>query len=235
MAETMKRAPGPTEIPGWQSQIIQPGAMVGGSTTAAGVAAVANPAAQTLFNMSKPERREIALTLKNLGYRVPTTGDFSDSLLNAYATVVGNAQSQAMQLGQPFNNDFFLNYIARETAAAGTMGTGEKVDTVRQRQVLRPEAIEATVDEVFTEVLGRAATDAEKQRYLKRIQKKMAKQANMQTTQYRDLGGGVQEVVTTQAFSPAQYLYEEIGGTDEARQQQVLGYYDAFKRALGVA
>lgn len=235
MAEPMKSAPGPTEIPGWQSQIIKPGAVVGGTTTAAGVSAVANPAALALYNMPKPERKQIALMLKNLGYKVPMTGDFSDSLLNAYTTVVGGAQSQAMQLGQPFNNDFFLSYVARETAAAQAAGTGEKIDIVRQRQNLRPEAIEATVDEVFTEVLGRAATDAEKQRYLKRIQKKLAKASNMQTTQYVDVGGGVQEVVTTPAFSPSQYLYEEIGGTDEAKKQQVLGYYDAFKRVLGVS
>jgi hypothetical protein len=232
----MKSAPGPTEIPGWQSQIIKPGAVVGGTTTTGGVAAVANPAAQELFNMSKPERKQIALTLKNLGYRVSTSGEFSDALLNAYTTLVGNAQSQAMQIGQPFNKDFFLAYIARETdAAAGAGADGERADVIRQRQVLRPESIEATIDEVFTDVLGRAATDAEKQRYLTRIQKKMSKQANMQTTRYGDVVGGVQEITTTQAFSPQQFLYEQISGTDEAKQQQVLGYYDAFKRALGVS
>lgn len=233
----MKSAPGPSDIGAWQKQIIKPGAVVGGTTTAAGVQNVANPAASALFNMTTQQRKQIALVLKNVGYKVPTSGTFSDALLNAYTTAVGAAQSQAMQTGQPFNDDFFKNYLARETQAynEAQAAGGKKFDTVRQRQVLRPETIAATIDEVFSGVLGRAATDAEKKQYIDRIQKKMAKTANMQTTQYKDVGGGVQEVVSTEAFSPKQYLYDQISGTDEAKRQQVLGFYDAFKRTLGVS
>lgn len=231
----MKSAPGPTEIPNWQTQIIKPGAVVGGSTTSGGVAATANPAAVKLYNMTVDERKQLALTLKNAGYKVPTSGQFSDSLLNAYTGAVASAQSQAMQLGQEFNENFFLAYIARETSAVSAGAGGAKIDTVRQRPTYRPETIEATIDEVFAGVLGRAATGAEKKKYLARIEKKLSKVENMQTTQYKDVGGGVQEVRTTEAFSPKQYLYEQISGTDEAKRQQVMSYYDVFKRALGVS
>jgi hypothetical protein len=88
----MKSAPGPMEIPNWQSQIIKTNQTV--SNQAAVNTGGANPIAVELYNMDKRQRQQIAVALKSAGYRVPTNGTFSDRLLNAYNTALQSAQLQ---------------------------------------------------------------------------------------------------------------------------------------------
>ncbi|NDF27720.1 MAG: hypothetical protein EB153_09280 [Nitrosopumilaceae archaeon] len=228
-------APGPSEVQSWQAQIPKVGTDVSSSpnTNIVGV----SPDAQYLYNLTNDQRKIWATSLRKAGYKVPTTGAFSESLLNAYLDALDKAEYQSTLVGKTFDPQVdmsaYLNQRFQEQADLESLG-GEKITTSRQRQILRPETIENTVDEVFTDVLGRGATAAEKKMYLERIQKKMAQTKNMQTTRYVDVGGGVQEVVTQQGFSPSTYLYEDLAGTDEARQQKIFGFYDTFKRALGV-
>lgn len=236
MAKTKKftSAPGPTEIANWQTQIPKVGGTVTGSP--GDLPTGASPEAVYLYGLDNQQRSLVASSLKKAGYKVPTDGSFGPRLLSAYMDAIGKAQSQAFTLGQEFDPEKDLGkYLSQAVAEQEALGVGSAggITTYREQVNLRPESINATIDAVFTDLLGRAASDAEKARYLKRIQKKMAQTENMATTQIQT-AGGVQQRISTPGFSAEQYLINEVSGTDEAKAQQVAGYYDAFKRALGV-
>lgn len=235
MAEKkLTSAPGATEVASWQNQVPKVGATVSGSPqTTLG----ANADYQYIYNL-KPQQRQIwANALKKAGYKVPTSGAYSEALANAYVDAISKAEYQATLLGKTFDpqTDFsaYLDQRATEVADLEAAG-GDGIDVVRQRRNLRPETVEATIDEVYRDLLGRGATAAERKKYSSKIQNALSKTENMATTRYVDVGGGVQEQVISEGFSPQAFLYEQIAQGDEAKQQRVLSFYDAFKKTLGV-
>lgn len=231
----MTSAPGATEVASWQNQLPKAGATVSGSPqTTLG----SNADYQYIYNLKPEQRRIWANALKKAGYKVPTSGAYSESLANAYVDALSKAEYQATLVGKTFEpqTDFsaYLDQRAIEVADLKAAGGGDDIDVVRQRRNLRPETVEATIDEVYRDLLGRGATAAERKKYASKIQKALSKPENMATTRYVDVGGGVQEQVISEGFSPQNFLYEQIAQGDEAKQQRVIGFYDAFKKALGV-
>lgn len=230
MPETRTTAPGPTEIGAWQNQIIKPGATVGGSTTSAGVTATANPNAVALYNMTKQERQQVALALKNAGYKVPTNGAFSDSLLTAYNSALAAAQSQAMQLGQPFDKNFFTGYLARETEATTAAGGAGGVSKTIQSRVYTDSDAKKLIDAVIQDQLGRNASASEVKKYTSMIQ--AAQKKSPTVTTYKTVGGTT-TATTTGGINEQQYLLDQIAGSDEAKANKALGFYETFMNALG--
>ena len=194
---------------------------------------------QTYRKMSPAMRQALAQQLKDAGYGNPVTGNFNikvrEAFLNASRDLSDEIQTRFQSDPAFFdNNKYDLTTFLREMSNTGGGVGGEKITTVRTRQELRPEAIEATINEVYRDVLGRGATQEEVAKYSERIQKQMGRKKNMAQVTYENVGGGVQERTERAAFSPQTYLYQEIAGTDEAKQRSIFGFYDAFKRALGV-
>lgn len=225
MAE-LKSAPGPSEIGAWQKQIIPSGTTISGTQTVSGTS---NPVAVELYNMTRANRQQIAQALKNAGYRVPTNGLFSDKLLNAYQSASMAAQIQAQQLGQTFNSSYFTNYLINEgaaNAAAGGPKTGKNIQT----RISTDLDAKALIDAVIRDQLGRAASADEIQKYTKVIQKRQAKAPVTTTYTTTD---GVTQSQTTGGFNEQQFLVDRIAGTDEAKANRVLGFYETFMNALG--
>lgn len=225
MAE-LKSAPGPSEIGAWQKQIIPSGTTISGTQTVSGTS---NPVAVELYNMTRANRQQIAQALKNAGYRVPTNGLFSDKLLNAYQSASMAAQIQAQQLGQTFNSSYFTNYLINEGAANAAAG-GPKSGKNIQTRISTDLDAKALIDAVIRDQLGRAASADEIQKYTKVIQKRQAKAPV--TTTYTTTGG-VTQSQTTGGFNEQQFLVDRIAGTDEAKANRVLGFYETFMNALG--
>lgn len=225
MAE-LKSAPGPSEIGAWQKQIIPSGTTISGTQTVSGTS---NPVAVELYNMTRANRQQIAQALKNAGYRVPTNGLFSDKLLNAYQSSSMAAQIQAQQLGQTFNSSYFTNYLINEGAANAAAG-GPKSGKNIQTRISTDLDAKALIDAVIRDQLGRAASADEIQKYTKVIQKRQAKAPV--TTTYTTTGG-VTQSQTTGGFNEQQFLVDRIAGTDEAKANRVLGFYETFMNALG--
>lgn len=223
MAE-MTSAPGPTEVAAWQRQTISPTATI--SATGAGV----NQVATSLYNMPQGERQQIALALKNAGYKVPTNGVFSDRLLNAYQTALQAAQLQAAQLGQQFSSTYFTNYLTNEAAAnaasSATTGPQKRVDV----RIVDDTTAKALVDTIIQDQLGRKATASEIKKYTTALRK--AQQASPVTTTYTTVGGTTTSK-TTGGINEQQYLIDQVAGTDEAKANKVLGFYETFMNALG--
>lgn len=229
MAEQFKSAPGPMEIPGWQSQIIRTNTTVSGQ----GVSNTpgSNPVAVALYNMKPKERINIAVALKNAGYRVPTNGTFSDSLLNAYSGAMMAAQLQAQQLGQNFDASYFSNYLVNEAAAKAATTTGATpIKKSVSTRISDATTAKALIDAVIKDQLGRNATEEEVSKYTSMLRKA---QKNAPVTTTYSTKGGVQTSQTTGGINEQRYLIDQVAGTDEAKANKVLGFYETFMNALG--
>jgi len=227
----MKSAPGPMEIPNWQSQIIKTNQTVSNNAVSTGGT---NPIAVELYNMDKRQRQQIAVALKSAGYRVPTNGTFSDKLLTAYNTALQSAQLQAAQIGQPFSSTFFTNYLANEAAAYGSGDGRDGTSITEQESVITKATARDIVNKVIQGEKGRDANEEELARYIPKIRKKAAAQPTITTTTTK---GKKTKISTEPGFTTGraeQYLIDEISGSDEAKSYEVLNYYQAFMRKLGL-
>ena len=193
--------------------------------------------AQTYRRMSPAMRQALAQQLKDAGYGNPVTSDFNIKVREAFLEASRDLNDEVtfrLQADPSFfdNNKYDLTTFLREQSNAGAGSQGPS--TVRYRREMTPEAIKATINEVFVDVLGRGASEDEVTKYTQRIQGKLSKTKNMPSTTYGEVVGGVQERIDRPGFEPKTYLYEELSGNNEAKQRSIFNFYDAFKRALGV-
>lgn len=224
-------APGPSDVSQWQKQIIKPGAVVSQTTNPSAVGA--SPAAIELYNMAPAARKQLAIALKNAGYRVPTNGAYSDSLLSAFSKASLAAQTQAQMLGMPYNSSMFSTYLAQETqaraATAGAAGGPKSGKNIQTRISTETDA-KALINAVIRDQLGRDASKEEIAKYTTALQKAQAKAPV--TTTYTTKGG-VTTSKTTGGINEQQYLLDKISGGDEAKANRALGFYETFMNALG--
>lgn len=199
---------------------------VSGTAGYQGVTATANQDAKILYDMSEPDRKILAQRLKNAGYKVPVTGKYSDKLLSAYSTASMKAALQSQMVGQAFTVG---QYLDQETAAKIAEG-GSGPSVRKETRISDDLTAKALIDAIFQDTLGRKASGKEILKYTSAIQK--AQKTSPTVTSYAT-SGGVTSATTTGGFNEQQYLIDQIAGTDEAKSNQVLGYYKAFMNALG--
>jgi hypothetical protein len=216
----------------WQNQIIPTNATIsntGVSTGYQGVTAAINPAAKILFDMPEPDRKELAQRLKNAGYSVAVTGKYSDRLLSAYSSASQMAALQSQNVGRPFT---VRQYLEQETAsriAEGGTGSGPRVPTV-DRVISTPLQGRTIINEIFKDLLGRGPTKAEFDKYYTQVTARQ--KAKPVVTKYSE--GATFDRTQTGGPDTQEFLYQQIAKTDEAKQNKILGLYDAFKSAIGV-
>lgn len=231
-------APGPSELGNWNTQIVPKGPTTISGTPATGFAATTgvgvNQNAQALYNMPIEQRATIAQSLKNAGYTgFPTNGLYSQSLANAYSSALMAAQTSAMQLGQTFDDNYFTGYLTQEIAARNALRSEGGVGgpkTTEQVTVATDQQAKALVDAIFKDQFGRSASDKEVARYTRALQKAQKKSPVVTTTTRQ---GGRTMVTTTGGVNATQYLLDRVAGTDEAKANKVLGFYETFMNALG--
>lgn len=199
---------------------------VSGTAGYQSVTATANQDASILYNMSEPDRKILAQRLKNAGYKVAVTGKYSDKLLSAYSTASMKAALQSQMVGQAFTVGQYLDQEAAAKIAEGGSGPSVRKET----RISDDLTAKALIDAIFQDTLGRKASGKEILKYTSAIQK--AQKTSPTVTSYAT-SGGVTSATTTGGFNEQQYLIDQIAGTDEAKSNQVLGYYKAFMNALG--
>jgi hypothetical protein len=187
----------------------------------------ANQDANILYNMSEPDRKILAQRLKNAGYKVAVTGKYSDKLLSAYSTASMKAALQSQMVGKAFTVGQYLDQEAAARIAEGGTG-GPKVR--KETRISDQTTAKALIDAIFQDTLGRKASGKEILKYTKNLQ--AAQKAAPTVTTY-GTSGGVTSATTTGGINEQQYLIDQIAGTDEAKTNQVLGYYKTFMDALG--
>ena len=215
----------------YKTPIVPTGSTVSNTTVSGtagyqGVTATANQDAKILYDMSEPDRKILAQRLKNAGYKVAVTGKYSDKLLSAYSTASMKAALQSQMVGQAFTVGQYLDQEAAAKIAEGGSGPSVRKET----RISDDLTAKALIDAIFQDTLGRKASGKEILKYTSAIQK--AQKTSPTVTSYAT-SGGVTSATTTGGFNEQQYLIDQIAGTDEAKSNQVLGYYKAFMNALG--
>lgn len=218
-------APGPTEVGNWQNQIIQSGTTVNGSGTTGNVGT--NPIAVELYNMTDAERLQIAQTLKNAGYKVPVTGKFNDTLVTQWSNVNMAAKLQAQQIGQPYDKNYLTGYLQQQAIVNAASGAGAQ--DFQRKTIYDPTQAASVINVVYNNLLGREASAKELAKYTKILQEAQRKNP----VKYTDTAGA--GYTATGGLDPQQFLVQQIAGTDEAKAQRVNGFYDVFKKTIGVA
>ena len=191
-----------------------------------GLTTTANADAALLYNLSEPDRKIIAQRLKNAGYKVAVSGKYSDKLLAAYSSASQKAALQSQLVGQTFTVGQYLDQEAAAKIAEG--GSGPSVR--RETRISDSTTAKALIDAIFQDTLGRKASGKEILKYTKNLQ--AAQKAAPTVTTY-STSGGTTSATTTGGISEEKYLIDQIAGTDEAKSNQVLGYYKTFMDALG--
>ena len=187
-------------------------------------------------------RKALAQKLKSAGYyRGDVTGKptlkLQEAYFNAYADLNAYTRQRFTALPgeaqQTTPVDDLDSFLSKQTTDDGTGGS-EKITKIQQQRKLSPDSIEATIDKVFRDLTGSGATQAQIAKYTKNIQKQLADPKNLAQTAYKNMGGGVQrQIVTEAAFNPETYLIEEVSKGDPAKASSVMGFYEVFNKFLG--
>ena len=191
-----------------------------------GLTTTANADAALLYNLSEPDRKIIAQRLKNAGYKVAVSGKYSDKLLAAYSSASQKAALQSQLVGKAFTVGQYLDQEAAAKIAEG--GSGPSVR--RETRISDSTTAKALIDAIFQDTLGRKASGKEILKYTKNLQ--AAQKAAPTVTTY-STSGKTTSATTTGGIDEEKYLIDQIAGTDEAKTNQVLGYYKTFMDALG--
>jgi hypothetical protein len=189
-------------------------------------------------------RKALSQKLKSAGYyRGDVTGKPTMKLqqayfdayadLNAYTRQKFTALPGAAQQTTPVDNlETFLSNQITDDGSGGRGGS--KITKIQQQMNLSPDSIEATIDKVFRDLTGSGASKAQIDKYTKNIQKQMANPKNLAQTEYKDMGGGVQrQIVTQAAFDPEAFLIEQVSKGDPAKASSVMGFYEIFNKFIG--
>jgi hypothetical protein len=188
-------------------------------------------------NMAEEQRRATAQLLKDAGFAVPVTGKYNIRVRDALIQAYDEFDLEVRDLGQA-DPDFFrsgdydLTKYLRDRSVRGEGAGGTQ--TTRYRLDPTDEALERSIDEVYKDLLGRGASRDEARRYAKKIRQELNKVENMGQT-VTSTAGGVTTVTQRPGLDTDAFLYEQLGGTDEAKTQRIFSFYDTFKQALGVS
>jgi len=145
----------------WKGGTVPTGSTMSGQTPdpyggfkEAGTTQRAKDPAVDIYNMSDVERRELAKLLKNAGYKVPTTGKYTDAIVEAYAEALQAAVVQSSRLGKDFSVRDYLLQEAR--------GTGTGQPSIREDiRIWDPTKIAGVVQDLSVKLLDREATPEE--------------------------------------------------------------------------
>jgi hypothetical protein len=187
-------------------------------------------------------RKALSQKLKSAGYyRGDVTGKptlkLQDAYFDAYAdlndTNRGRLNAYAGDPTEVYNVqlDNLDTFLAKQDTGGGD---GDKITKIQQQRNLSPDTIEGPIDKVFRDLTGSGASKAQIARYTKNIQKQLADPKNLAQTEYKNMGGGVQrQIVTEAAFDPETFLIEEVSKGDPAKASSVMGFYEVFNKFIG--
>lgn len=187
-------------------------------------------------SLSPEVRKATSQLLRNAGWRVPVTSKYNvvvrDALLEAYSEFSAEVERITATDPEFFRQgEYNLSKYLKDRTLRGE-GTGGPKTTIF-RQDPTDEALARGINEVYQDLLGRGASEEEREKYTKRLRKELAKVENMAQT-VTSTAGGTTTVTQRPGMDASAFLYEQLGGTDEVKTRQIFNFYDAFKRAIGV-
>jgi hypothetical protein len=187
-------------------------------------------------NLSPEVRKATSQLLRNAGWRVPVTSKYNvvvrDALLEAYNEFSLEVEDISKTDPEFFRQgEYNLSKYLKDRTLRGE-GTGGPRTTI-YRQDPTDEALARGINEVYQELLGRGASQEEREKYTKKLRKELSKVENMAQT-VTSTAGGTTTVTQRPGMDASAFLYQQLGGNDEVKTRQIFNFYDAFKRAIGV-
>ena len=169
--------------------------------------------------------------LKSAGYY---KGKITDKYTPALQKAFTKAEEDRLEISavRPMGRDEFL----QETIFLGGIGSGSGGSGGPTSGVSKATRISdsteaaALIQSIIQDTLGRKATAAELKKYTASLQSAQKKAPTV--TKYTSAGTN-QTSQTTGGINEQQYLLDKISGTDEAKANKVLGFYETFMNALG--
>lgn len=175
--------------------------------------------------MSPQELTSLATRLKNAGYRVGAiNGKPSRSLRLAYIGAISDLDDEIKTAGRQLDLDSFLAENAR---SGGSTGPNRTVTTT----TITPEVARGLINRVAQDLVGQDLSEEQIAKYTKSLIK--AEKARPSVTTYQT-SGSTQNVQTTPGLDEQQFLIQQISQSDEAKANQAMNFYSAFKNLLGV-
>lgn len=117
---------------------------------------------QAVAKMTDPQRLALANKLKAAGYKVPVTGVYNQSLIDAYTQAIVENQIRSTNFQQEIGFEAFLDSKTKESAALGAAGgAGGGTADAPYAIIANPTQAAAYVNSVIKSTLGRDATKAE--------------------------------------------------------------------------
>lgn len=167
--------------------------------------------------------------LKSSGYyKGKITDKYTPALQNAF----DRAEQDRLSISaiRPLTRDAFINEaIANQAGGAGD-GSATPITKYVDVSVTPSSKAKDLINAIILDTLGRQATDAEVKKYTAALN--AAEKKTPTTTKYTT-SGATRTSSTTGGLDTQQYLIDQISGTDEAKANKVLGFYETFMNALG--
>ena len=206
-----KQQAGPSFINNWKTDSVPAQSSISSPTPdqysgfagAGGTKGTTDPTAIAIYEMTPAQRKELATLLKNAGFKVATTGKYSDALVNAFVSAQQAAALQSAKLGKEFTVREYL--LQEATPATGLTSTQPSVR--EDISIWDPTKTAGVVQDLIVKTLGREATQDEIDYLSNKLtdaQKKSGKQ-----TKYVTKNGKVTATVTG-GLDEEQFLLDTI-------------------------
>lgn len=225
--------------PGWDQPTGTQNTVLDSATrnyTAMAEAAIPRTPIARLEQMDPKLRKTLVAKLRKLGYKIPANGIVSPALVNAIANE-SKKFNDYVSVGFQGDVDEFLDLRLKELAnlKVGTQNTGPTKVTSTSQRVYDANTLKDTINTVYKQALGRAATSAELNAAVAKVQ--AADKKNPTTTVITTKGAGTGSVtnssVTTGGIDPAQIVKDQAKSTLEYGSfQAATTYFDAMLSAL---
>lgn len=167
--------------------------------------------------------------LKSAGYY---KGKITDKYTPALQKAFTKAEEDRLSIStvRPMGRDEFLQETIFLGGAGGASGGGPTSGVSKTTRISNTTEATALIESIIQDTLGRKATAAELKKYTASLQAAQKKAPTV--TKYTSAGTS-QTSQTTGGINEQQYLIDKISGTDEAKANKVLGFYETFMNALG--
>lgn len=183
----------------------------------------------TAYNRMAPAlRRAISQQLKDAGYKVPVTGDYSATVRDEFLQANRDLSDEIQVLST--NNperlasvSYDLTTYLRDRATDITRAKDTGPSVQKSASVYTDDQARAYITDAFKKYLNTEPTPDEIIKLTKKLQN--AQRKNPSVTKYRTLGG-VQEAVTTPGLDEAQFVLDIIQKDpryDKKQQEKLLG------------
>lgn len=114
-----------------------------------------------------------------------------------------------------------------------TRGAGSTTKTYTDAVVMGRTEADKNIIAIYKKLMGREPDEKELAELRPLLQKEQGKNPNV-ISSTRDIEGDLKSRTTKTGLDTEQYLIEQIAEKDEAKANQILSYYDIFKRTIGV-